>query len=80
MRSVAGRLPGRVRAHAATRRISTDADPAQLADLVLLSFQSGMLLAQVPRDITPLKDVSRAAVDEVQAFARSPEVEVLRVR
>jgi TetR/AcrR family transcriptional regulator, transcriptional repressor for nem operon len=61
-------------------RISTDADPTQLANLLLSAFQGGSLLAQVARDITPLKDALRAAIDYVQTFVRSPEVDVLQVR
>ncbi|WP_406431317.1 TetR/AcrR family transcriptional regulator [Streptomyces sp. NBC_01589] len=61
-------------------RISTDADPTQLANLLLSAFQGGSLLAQVARDITPLKDALQAAIDYVQTFVRSPEVDVLKVR
>jgi hypothetical protein len=32
-----------------------------------------MLLAQVARDITPLKDALRAAIDYVQTFATYPD-------
>lgn len=53
-------------------RISSDADPAQLANLLLSAFQGGMLLAQVARDITPLKDALHAAIDHVQTLATSP--------
>uniref|UniRef100_UPI0027426BDD TetR/AcrR family transcriptional regulator n=1 Tax=Streptomyces sp. MK5 TaxID=3064253 RepID=UPI0027426BDD len=49
-------------------RISTDADPTQLANLLLSAFQGGSLLAQVARDITPLKDALQAAIDYVQTF------------
>ncbi|MFJ9761798.1 TetR/AcrR family transcriptional regulator [Streptomyces sp. NPDC101149] len=61
-------------------RISTDADPTQLANLLLSAFQGGSLLAQVARDITPLKDALQAAIDYVQTFVRSPETDVLQVR
>jgi TetR/AcrR family transcriptional repressor of nem operon len=61
-------------------RISADADPTRLANLLLSAFQGGMLLAQVARDITPLKDALRAAIDYVQTFARSPEADVLQAR
>jgi hypothetical protein len=61
-------------------RISTDADPAQLANLLLSAFQGGSLLAQVARDITPLKDALQAAIDYVQTFVRSPEVDAVQVR
>ncbi|MET8648067.1 TetR family transcriptional regulator C-terminal domain-containing protein [Streptomyces sp. NPDC004675] len=60
--------------------ISTDADPTQLANLLLSAFQGGSLLAQVARDITPLKDALQAAIDYVQTFVRSPETDVLQVR
>lgn len=53
-------------------RLGADADPTQLANLLLSAFQGGMLLAQVARDITPLKDALRAAIDHVQTFATSP--------
>jgi len=50
-------------------RIGTAADPTQLANLLLAAFQGGMLLAQVARDITPLKDALQAAIDHVATFA-----------
>ncbi|UWE10002.1 TetR/AcrR family transcriptional regulator [Actinacidiphila bryophytorum] len=50
-------------------RISDEADPTRLASLLLSAFQGGMLLAQVARDITPLEDALRAAVDHVETFA-----------
>ncbi|GAB3585557.1 TetR/AcrR family transcriptional regulator [Amycolatopsis endophytica] len=53
-------------------RISAEADPARLAHLLLSAFQGGMLLAQVARDITPLEDALRAAIDHVQTFAVLP--------
>jgi AcrR family transcriptional regulator len=53
-------------------RISTDADPTQLANLLLSAFQGGSLLAQVARDITPLRDALQAAIDYLQTFVRSP--------
>lgn len=61
-------------------RISADADPTRLANLLLSAYQGGMLLAQVARDITPLKDALRAAIDYVQTFAMSPEADVLQAR
>ncbi|MFL6052935.1 MAG: TetR/AcrR family transcriptional regulator [Actinoallomurus sp.] len=54
-------------------RLSADADPSRLANLLLSAYQGGMLLAQVTRDITPLKDVLRAAIDYVRTFATSPD-------
>jgi len=50
-------------------RIGTAADPTQLANLLLAAFQGGMLLAQVARDITPLKDALQAAIGHVATFA-----------
>jgi TetR/AcrR family transcriptional repressor of nem operon len=50
-------------------RMSTEADPTQLANLLLAAFQGGMLLAQVSRDIVPLEDALHAAIDYVQSFA-----------
>jgi len=50
-------------------RLNADADPTQLADLLLAAHQGGMLLAQVARDITPLKHALHAAVDHVATFA-----------
>jgi TetR/AcrR family transcriptional regulator, transcriptional repressor for nem operon len=50
-------------------RISAEADPVRLAYLLLSAFQGGMLLAQVARDIAPLKQALQAAIDYVQTFA-----------
>jgi hypothetical protein len=50
-------------------RISAGADPTRLAYLLLSAFQGGMLLAQVARDIAPLKVALQAAIDYVQTFA-----------
>jgi hypothetical protein len=50
-------------------RISAEADPTRLAHLLLSAFQGGMLLAQIARDIAPLKDALQAAIDHVQTFA-----------
>jgi hypothetical protein len=41
-------------------RISAEADPTRLAYLLLSAFQGGMLLAQVARDIAPLKEALQA--------------------
>ncbi|MFI5588418.1 TetR family transcriptional regulator C-terminal domain-containing protein [Amycolatopsis sp. NPDC051758] len=40
-------------------RLGAEADPTRLAHLLLSAFQGGMLLAQVARDIAPLKDACR---------------------
>ncbi|MGW5250832.1 TetR/AcrR family transcriptional regulator [Streptomyces sp. NPDC004129] len=61
-------------------RISAEADPTQLANLLLAAFQGGMLLAQVARDITPLKDALQAAIDHLQTFATSPDAGVGQAR
>jgi len=50
-------------------RLTTDADPTQLAYLLLAAFQGGMLLAQVARDIAPLKDALEAAIGYAETFA-----------
>lgn len=49
--------------------LSEEADPTQLAHLLLAAFQGGMLLAQVAREIAPLRDALRSAIDHVAAFA-----------
>ncbi len=49
-------------------RLGADADPTQLADLLLCAFQGGMLLTQVQRDVTPLKTALSAAIDHVESF------------
>ncbi|MET8129009.1 TetR/AcrR family transcriptional regulator [Streptomyces sp. NPDC005231] len=54
-------------------RISAEADPPRLANLLLAAFQGGTLLAQVARDIAPLKDALQTAIDYVQTFATSPD-------
>ncbi|CDR13002.1 TetR/AcrR family transcriptional regulator [Streptomyces iranensis] len=61
-------------------RISAEADPTQLANLLLAAFQGGMLLAQVARNIAPLKDALQTAIDYVQTFATSPDADVLQAR
>lgn len=50
-------------------RLSPEADAGQLANLVLAAFQGGMLLAQVARDVTPLRDALNAAIDYLETFA-----------
>jgi AcrR family transcriptional regulator len=49
-------------------RLTADADPAKLANLLLSAFQGGMLLSQVERNTTPLRDALQAAIDYVQTF------------
>jgi TetR/AcrR family transcriptional regulator, transcriptional repressor for nem operon len=48
--------------------LSAEADPEKLANLLLAAFQGGMLLAQVAKEITPLKDALTAALDHVESF------------
>jgi TetR/AcrR family transcriptional repressor of nem operon len=50
-------------------RMSAQADAGQLANLVLAAFQGGMLLAQVSRDLSPLRDALQAAIDHLETFA-----------
>ena len=50
-------------------RLSSEADPERLASLLLAAFQGGMLLAQVARDISPLRDALEAALDYIETFA-----------
>ncbi|MBW8705368.1 putative HTH-type transcriptional regulator YxaF [Streptomyces sp. MBT84] len=57
-------------------RLSAEADPARLATLLLAAFQGGTLLAQVARNIAPLKDALQTAIDHVQTFATSPDAGV----
>jgi len=52
-------------------RITGQADAGQLANLVLAAFQGGMLLAQVSRDLAPLRDALQAAIDHLETFATS---------
>ena len=48
--------------------LRAEAGAAQLANLLLAAFQGGMLLAQVSRDINPLKDALQAAIDYLESF------------
>ena len=50
-------------------RIDASADPVQLANMFLAAYQGGMLLAQVARDVGPLRDALYAAVDHLRTFA-----------
>jgi len=61
-------------------RISAEANPTQLAHLFLAAFQGGMLLAQVARDIAPLKDALQAAIDHLQTFATSADADMVQAR
>ena len=53
-------------------RIDASADPVRLAHMFLAAYQGGMLLAQVARDIAPLRDSLYAAVDHLRTFAPTP--------
>jgi AcrR family transcriptional regulator len=53
-------------------RIDPSADPARLAHMFVAAYQGGMLLAQVARDIAPLRDALYAAVDHLRTFATTP--------
>lgn len=61
-------------------RLRADGDPTRLANLLLSAFQGGMLLAQVARDVTPLRDALRAAIDYLETFTTSPDADVLKIR
>lgn len=50
-------------------RIDSSADPVRLAHMFIAAYQGGMLLAQVARDIAPLRDSLYAAVDHLRTFA-----------
>lgn len=54
-------------------RIDTSADPLRLAHMFIAAYQGGMLLAQIARDITPLRDSLYAAVDHLRTFATGPD-------
>ena len=54
-------------------RIDASADPVRLAHMFVAAYQGGMLLAQVARDIAPLRDSLYAAVDHLRTFAATPD-------
>jgi AcrR family transcriptional regulator len=54
-------------------RIDASADPARLAHMFVAAYQGGMLLAQIARDITPLRDSLYAALDHLRTFATAPD-------
>jgi AcrR family transcriptional regulator len=54
-------------------RIDASADPVRLAHMFVAAYQGGMLLAQIARDITPLRDSLYAAVDHLRTFALAPD-------
>lgn len=49
-------------------QLGEEANPTELAYLLLSAFQGGMLLAQVARDIAPLKYALESAIDHVRTF------------
>jgi AcrR family transcriptional regulator len=49
--------------------INSEADPTQLATLLLAAYQGGTLLAQAAHDVTPLKNALQAALDHLQKYA-----------
>jgi AcrR family transcriptional regulator len=51
-------------------QINASADPIRLANMFIAAYQGGMLLAQVARDIAPLRDSLYAAVDYLRTFAK----------
>ncbi|WP_026851139.1 TetR/AcrR family transcriptional regulator [Glaciibacter superstes] len=50
-------------------RIDASVDPVRLAHMFIAAYQGGMLLAQIARDIAPLRDALYAAVDHLRTFA-----------
>jgi len=54
-------------------RIDSSADPVRLAHMFVAAYQGGALLAQVARDIAPLRDSLYAAVDHLRTFAATPD-------
>jgi len=61
-------------------RIRAEADPTQLANLLLAAFQGGMLLAQVAHSIDPLRDALHTAIDHLQTFCTSPDASAFHAR
>lgn len=53
-------------------RIDASADPVRLAHMFVAAYQGAMLLAQIARDIAPLRESLYAAVDHLRTFARPP--------
>jgi AcrR family transcriptional regulator len=54
-------------------RIDSSADPARLAHMFVAAYQGGALLAQVARDIAPLRDSLYASVDHLRTFATATD-------
>lgn len=53
-------------------RLSPSADPVRLANMLIAAYQGGILLAQIAKDIAPLKDALYTAVDHVRMYALEP--------
>jgi hypothetical protein len=45
-----------------------DAEPEQLADVLMAAFQGGMLLAQATRDRAPLRNALDGAISYIETF------------
>ncbi|QRP47968.1 hypothetical protein [Amycolatopsis sp. FDAARGOS 1241] len=61
-------------------RLDATADPTRLAHTLLAAYQGGMLLAQIARDIAPLRNALYAAVDYVETFAIYPDADEPRAQ
>lgn len=46
-----------------------DADPERLTHLIMAAFQGGMLLAQIAREVTPLRDALTGTIDYLETYA-----------
>ncbi|MEU6370937.1 hypothetical protein ABZ876_35825 [Streptomyces sp. NPDC046931] len=55
-------------------RIDASADPAQLAHMLIAAYQGGSLLAQIARDLAPLRDALHATVEHLRAYTTSDDV------
>ncbi|MGH2895567.1 MAG: TetR family transcriptional regulator C-terminal domain-containing protein, partial [Solirubrobacteraceae bacterium] len=49
--------------------LRADVDLDRLTHVLMAAFQGGMLLAQATRDVTPVRDALRSAVDTVRTAA-----------
>ncbi|MEU1601385.1 TetR family transcriptional regulator C-terminal domain-containing protein [Streptomyces sp. NPDC005708] len=55
-------------------RLDASADPARLAHMLIAAYQGGSLLAQIARDVAPLRDALYAAVERLRAYTTSDDV------
>ncbi|MGI5143775.1 MULTISPECIES: TetR/AcrR family transcriptional regulator [unclassified Streptomyces] len=55
-------------------RLDASADPARLAHMLIAAYQGGSLLAQIARDVAPLRDALYAAVEQLRAYTTSDDV------